>query len=79
LGECAHFIQVTETDVKRREDFSEQLRDVAEILDFLEDVKSLPDDFFGTEDIQSKAFDLITATFQLMMHQVKYITKSLGG
>lgn len=40
---------------------------------------SLPDEFFSTDDIQSKAFDLMTATLELIMQQVKYLATSLGG
>ena len=70
---------MAETDAKRTQNFSEELKDIGEYLDFLKDVKSLPDEFFSTEDIQSKAFDLMTATLELITHQVKYITLFLGG
>ena len=70
---------MTETDVKRKENFLEELRDIAKYLDLLQDMKSLPDEFFSTDDIQSKAFELMTATLELIMHQVKYITSPLGG
>ena len=42
-------------------------------------MKSLPDEFFSTDEIQSKAFDLMTATLELVMQQVKYVAMSLGG
>jgi hypothetical protein len=70
---------VTETDAKRKENLSEELKDIGTCLDFLEDVKSLPDEFFSTDEIQSKAFDLMTATLGLIMLQVKYVTTSRGG
>jgi hypothetical protein len=70
---------VAETDAKRKANFSEELKDIGVYLDFLEDVKSLPDEFFSTDDVQSKAFDLMTATLDLVMLQVKYVATSLGG
>jgi len=70
---------VAETDAKRIQNFSEELKDMGESLDFLQDVKSLPDEFFSKDEIQSKAFNLMTATLKLTMHQVKYITMSPGG
>jgi hypothetical protein len=70
---------VAETDIKRKDNFSEELKDIGQYLDFLEDVKSLPDEFFSTDDIQSKAFDLLTATLDLIMQQVKYLATSIGG
>jgi len=71
---------VAKTDVKRKQNFSEELKDIGEYLDLLADVKgSLPDEFFSTDDVQSKAFDLMTATLKLVMQQVKYVATSLGG
>jgi len=70
---------VAETDAKRKENFSEDLKDIGVYLDSLEDVKSLPDDFFSTDEIQSKAFDLMTAALELIIQQVGYIATSLGG
>jgi hypothetical protein len=42
-------------------------------------VKSLPDEFFSIDDIQSGAFDLMTSTLELIMQQVKYLATSRGG
>ena len=70
---------MAETDAKRKENFSEDLKDIGVYLDSLEDVKSLPDDFFSTDEIQSKAFDLMTAALELIIQQVGYIATSLGG
>ena len=42
-------------------------------------MKSLPAEFFSTDDIQIKAFDLLAATLQFVMQQVKYLATSLGG
>ena len=70
---------MAETDAKRIQDFSEELKDLGEYLDLLHDVKTLPDEFFSKDEIQSKAFDLMTATLELITHQVKYVTSSLGG
>jgi hypothetical protein len=36
---------VAEIDAKRKENFSEELKDIEVYLDFLEDMKSLPDEF----------------------------------
>ena len=70
---------MTETDAKRKENFSEELKNIELYLDFLEDVKSFPDEFFSTDEIQRKTFDLMTATLELVTQQVKYVTTSLGG
>jgi hypothetical protein len=56
-----------------------QLEDIGDQLDFLSDVQSLPQEFFSTDEIQNKAFDLMTATLELVMQQVKYVTTSVGG
>ena len=70
---------MAEADAKRKKNFLEELKDIGERLDYLEDVKSLPDEFFSTDEIQSKAFNLMTATFKLLRQQVKYIATSLGS
>src|SRR5436305_7702730 len=71
---------MAETDVKRNENFSEELKDIEDCLDFLKDVKLLPDEFFSMNyEIQSKAFDLMTATLELIMRQVTYLLMSSGG
>ena len=61
------------------QNFSEELKDIGEYLDFLQDVRSLPDEFFSKDEIQDKAFNLITTTLKLITYQVKYITMSPGG
>jgi hypothetical protein len=68
---------VTETDAKRKENLSEELKDMGIYLDFLEDVKSLPYEFCSTVEIQSKAFDFMTATLGLIMLQVKHFTTGI--
>ena len=42
-------------------------------------MKGLPDEFFSTEDVQGKAFDLMAATLKLVMEQVKYLATAFGG
>ena len=66
---------------KRKQNLSKELKNIGEYLDCLKDASegSLPYEFFSTEDVQSNAFDLMTATLKLIMHQVKYITMPLRG
>jgi len=70
---------VAETDAIRTQIFSKELKEIGEYLDLLKDVKSLPDEFFSTHEKQRKPFNLMTATLELIMHQVKYMTMFLGG
>jgi len=70
---------VAEADAQRTKNFAEELKDMGEYLDFLQDVESLPNEFFSKDEIQSKAFDMMTATLRLITYQVKYIAKTFGG
>lgn len=56
-----------------------QLEDIGDQLDVLSDVQSLPQEFFSTDEIQNKAFGLMTATLELVVQQVKYLTTSVIG
>jgi cytochrome c len=57
----------------------EELGEIGNCLEIIEDVKSLPDEFFSTAAIQSKAFDLMAATIKLITKQVNYVTRPAVG